>query len=136
MLFRSIWSASVAKVGLYDFGIGAHLRWRALGYDAPLRKHQNARAQAHDEIHVVLDDNEGRLLARVDFGEAFAEIREQRGIDAASFCIAARAAGNSDALLVWAQSTTPTLWSAACESDAEMYVGPPPWNSEIGRAHV
>ncbi len=55
----------------------------------------------------------------------------QRGIDAGGFCTAARAAGNSDALLVWARSAGEELWNATCEAAAELYVGTAPWRTSL-----
>ena len=52
-----------------------------------------------------------------------------RGTDAIGFCTAVRAAGNTDAVLVLSVSATDALWKAACEAEAELYVGPPLWRS-------
>src|SRR5688572_29031341 len=63
---------SVSKVRLDDRRVGAHLVGRALGDDAALGEHQHAGAQRHDELHVVLDDDEGSVLRGVDLAQALA----------------------------------------------------------------
>src|ERR1700741_1842268 len=50
---------SVSKVCLDDPGVAADRVGRPLGEDAALCQHQHARAERHDELHVVLDDDEG-----------------------------------------------------------------------------
>lgn len=52
-----------------------------------------------------------------------------RGTDALDFCTAVRAAGSTDAVLVLSLSATDALWKAACEAEAELYVGPALWRS-------
>ncbi len=53
----------------------------------------------------------------------------QPGIDAQSFCTATRAAGCADAILVLAATARDSLWKVTCETDAELYVGSPLWQS-------
>lgn len=52
-----------------------------------------------------------------------------RGTDALGFCMAVRAAGSADAVLILSGSATDALWKAACEAEADMYIGPPVWRS-------
>ena len=65
----------MAKIGFDHFGIAAHLRRTALRDDAALGEHEDAIAQRHDELHVVLDHHEGRALLAVDRLEPLAQAR-------------------------------------------------------------
>lgn len=53
----------------------------------------------------------------------------QAGVDAQGFCQATRAAGCTDAILVLTGVANDGLWRAACETDAELYVGRVSWRS-------
>src|SRR6185503_10594912 len=74
---------SVSKICLDDLRVAPDLVRRALGDDAALGEHQDAGAQRHDEFHVVLDDDEGGALLRVDLAQALAQPGEHRRVDAA-----------------------------------------------------
>src|SRR5687767_191679 len=60
---------SVSKIGLDHGRIGADLLRRAFRDDAALGQHQDARAQRHDEFHVVLDHHEGGAPCSVDLAQ-------------------------------------------------------------------
>src|SRR6185436_12641016 len=51
----SVRIASVTKIRLDDFRVAPDLRGIALRNDASFGQHDDARAQPHDEFHVVLD---------------------------------------------------------------------------------
>src|SRR5688572_9389334 len=79
----SVRIASVAKIRLDDFRVAAQVGRIALCNDAAFGQHHDARAQRHDEFHVVLDHHEGRALLAVDRFQAVAQVRQHREIDAA-----------------------------------------------------
>src|SRR2546423_6139964 len=53
---------SVAKICLDDFRVAAHVGGMAFRDDAAFGQHHDARAQRHDEFHIVLDHHEGPPL--------------------------------------------------------------------------
>src|SRR5215212_8468691 len=79
----SVRMASVAKVRLDHFGIAPHVDRIALGDDAAFGEHHDARAQRHDEFHIVLDHHEGRALLAIDRFQPVTQVRQHREIDAA-----------------------------------------------------
>src|SRR4051812_45593239 len=71
------------KVCLDHLRVAADFVGRALGDDAALGEHQDARAQRHDEFHVVLDDDERRALRGIDLAQAIAQSGEHGRVHAA-----------------------------------------------------
>src|SRR5262245_37434938 len=62
-----------AEVDLAHALIGGDLLWRTLDQDAPAHHDDDAAGEAEDEVHVVLDEEDGDLLRQAGNG------REQLG---------------------------------------------------------
>src|SRR5258705_1257676 len=73
---------SAAKVGLEDRRVGPDHRRRAFRDQPAAVGHDDVVADAHDHVHVVLDDDEG-LALRVELAHERAEAVDQRRVHAA-----------------------------------------------------
>ena len=73
---------AATEIGVEHRGVGPHLVGSAGDERAALAQHRDPRAQAHHELHVVLD-NEDRLSGTVEVRDPVGEVPDQRRVDAA-----------------------------------------------------
>src|ERR1700722_14751105 len=71
-----------AEVGIQDAGIGPDLVRRPRCHHVPRVQHGHLVAQAHDEIHVVLDNQEGPA-GLVELADPVGDVMDQGRVDPA-----------------------------------------------------
>src|SRR3954471_9311523 len=72
----------IAKVGLQHGAVQLYFVGPAFGEHSAFHHAHDARTQAHDEVHVVLDDYEAATLGLVERHQELAQLLDQRRIDA------------------------------------------------------
>src|SRR5262249_43481722 len=68
-----------SQVGVQHPGVVSYAVRRAAGNDAPVVKDRDRVAQAHDEVNVVLHDQE-RLASRVELPDSLGDVLDQRRV--------------------------------------------------------
>src|SRR5690242_9716348 len=78
---RRSWS-SITQVRLEHLPIRLHGRRRTFGEHASLYHADHARTELHDEVHVVLDDDEASALLAVHREQQLAQFVDEARVDA------------------------------------------------------